>query len=158
MHINEIVLRVNKNLAGESLEYHEMEPFLDSVIDDINAKLNSRFPVFSEFSRENFPSFYPNYNFFPETYIRKVVLMGAAYKFYVADEEGLQAAPMMGYDYQQNLFEMLRDYLDHVPYRFSKESIDPNNRIGSVKMHEDGYSRGDDRWLNPPAVDFNRLW
>lgn len=157
MQINDILLRTNSLLAGESLEWHEILALGDNVIDDINAKLNSRFPVLSDFTQENFPSFYPDYSFFPETYIRKVLIKGMAYNFYIMDEEGLQAAPMFGYDYQQALFEMLRDYLDQIPFEFRKESIDPHNHIGSVKMHEAGFQYEDDRWMQPVPVDFRIL-
>jgi len=157
MHIHDIVDRINKALAGEALEYHEIEPFLDEVIDDINAKLNSRFPVFSEFTVQAYPGFYPNYAFFPEEYIRKVVIKGAAFKFYTMDEEGMQAAAMYGYDYTNALFEMLRDYVDLVPYQFRRDSIDPGNKVGSVKLHENGFGHENDKWIHPVAIDFRRI-
>jgi hypothetical protein len=127
MDINTIVKRVNKLLAGEQLVYFRLEEFLDSVIDDINSKLNSKFPAFSEvYEPLNF-----DYNYFPEQYIRSVVIPGAAYKFYIMDEEGMATAEQFGYDYEKALFMMMRDYLDDVPEEYQAESK------GSVVLHED---------------------
>ena len=49
MQLNEIVQRVNEKLAGETLVYTQLVGYLDSTIDDINAKLNSSFPNLSEY-------------------------------------------------------------------------------------------------------------
>lgn len=121
MTISKIVKRINEELAGELLTYGELETFLDQVIDDINHQLDSKFPAFSDFSAETYPDRYPNYNFFPEEYIRNVVIKGAAYKFYVMDEEGIPTAQMFQYNYQDQLFLMLRDYLEYVPEEFKKD-------------------------------------
>lgn len=80
MQIQDIVSGVNAKLAGETLTFTEMRLFLDEVIDDINAALNANFPVFSTLAAN------ANYNFFPDRYIRSVVIVGAASKFYVTDE------------------------------------------------------------------------
>ena len=121
MTISKIVKRINEELAGELLTYGELETFLDQVIDDINHQLDSKFPAFSDFSAEAYPDRYPDYNFFPEEYIRNVVIKGAAYKFYVMDEEGIPTAQMFQYNYQDQLFLMLRDYLEYVPEEFKKD-------------------------------------
>ena len=70
ININTIVNYINEKLAGEQLLYSQLLVFLDGTIDDINQALNSNFPAFSEFSEadEN----YPDYNFFPDRYIRTV--------------------------------------------------------------------------------------
>lgn len=121
MTINNIVKRINEELAGELLVYSELETFLDQVIDDINHDLDTCFPVFSEFNMETYPDRYPDYNFFPEQYIRNVVIKGAAYKFYVMDEEGIPTAQMYQYNYQDQRFYMLRDYLEEVPDEFRRK-------------------------------------
>jgi hypothetical protein len=90
---------------------------LDAAIDDINAKLSSKFPAFSEFTQAKYPQ-YPDYNFFPDRFIRSVVCSGAAYKFYVTDEEGAQTAPSYMKDYNDNLFVMQRDFSDRIPEEF----------------------------------------
>lgn len=124
MTITKIVSGVNAKLAGETLTYNQMHLFLDEVVDEINAELNATFPVFSDFP-ENF-----DYEFFPDRYIRSVVLCGAAYKFYVTDEEGILTAQQYAYDYANHLFLMKRDYSELVPEEFQAAStgavIGPN--------------------------------
>lgn len=117
MTITNIVDKINQELAGELLTYNELKPFLDQVIDDINSDLDACFPSFSDFTSENYPQ-YPDYNFFPDNYIRSVVIKGAAYKFYVMDEEGIPTAQQYQYNYIDNKFLMLRDYLEDVPEEF----------------------------------------
>lgn len=113
MELNTIVEIVNSRLAGENLIFSEMKFLMDSVIDDINHKLDSTFPAFSEFT--NTTPGYPNYAFFPDKYLRSVVAVGTAAKFYQVDEEGVQAARDLEVEYQKNLFYMERDYTEQVP-------------------------------------------
>lgn len=131
MDINTIVKRVNRLLAGEQLVYSRLEEFLDSTVDDINAKLNSTFPTFSELNIEAEFAGDSEYDYFPEKYIRSVVIPGAAYKFYIMDEEGIATAEQFGYDYDKGLFMMQRDYIEQVPEEYQSESR------GSVVIHED---------------------
>lgn len=114
VHLNMIVKFINDKLAGETLMYSQLLVHLDSVIDDINFTLSSRYPAFSEFNAEDHER-YPNYDFFPDKYIRSVVVMGAAYKFYTTDEEGANAAPKYEMDYRNALYRMQRDWSLHVP-------------------------------------------
>lgn len=127
MLVTNIIKRINKTLAGEQLTYSQLEPFLDEVIDDINTQLNSTYPVFSdlEFGPEL------EYNYFPEKFIRSVVIKGAAYKFYLMDEEGMQTADAFNYDYQLALFNMVRDYIDQVPEEYAALYT------GGIKIEED---------------------
>jgi len=115
MNLTLITDRVNKLLAGEILQYDELTLHLDSAIDDINHALNSLFPAFSEFTSANFIDRYPDYNFFPEQYIRNVVCLGAAYYFYLTDEEGAKVAQKFEEKFRNNLFLMQRDYTNKVP-------------------------------------------
>lgn len=117
MEINAILNNVNSLLAGELLTYDEVKVHLDAVVDDINAKLSSKFPAFSEFTAVEYPQ-YPNYNFFPDKFIRNVVCVGAAYKFYLTDEEGALTAESYSYMYKDNLFVMQRDHSIKVPEEF----------------------------------------
>lgn len=119
MLIDKLVALVNEKLAGETLMYEQLKGVLDSTIDDINIALNSCFPTFTEFSdnSEAFPK-YPDYNFFPERYIRSVVALGAAYKFYTIDEEGAEVAPEYKWEYKTALFYMTRDFSHLVPTIF----------------------------------------
>lgn len=114
MTLTNIVAYVNANLAGELLTYEQLKVHLDSVIDDINGALNSAFPAFSEFNSTDHTS-YPNYNFFPDKYLRAVVCLGAAFKFYICDEEGAESAKVYAKTYPAELFKMQRDYTDLVP-------------------------------------------
>lgn len=58
---------------------------------------------------------YPDYNFFPDKYIRSVVIPGVCAKFYTTDEEGAQVAQQYQWDYKDNRFLMIRDYSANVP-------------------------------------------
>lgn len=119
MLITNIVDGINELLAGEQLTYSQLLIYMDSVIDDINNELDSCFPSFTEFeeNKDNYEN-YPNYNFFPDKYIRSCVMKGAAYKFYVTDEEGIATAQQYAQDYQTALFYMLRDYVNKVPCQY----------------------------------------
>lgn len=72
-----------------------------------------------------------DYNYFPDRYIREVVCKGAAYKFYIMDEEGIATAEQYGYDYEKALFVMQRDYIEQVPVEYQADSK------GSVVISED---------------------
>ncbi len=118
MVLTQIVKTVNARLAGELLTFSAMVSLLDEVIDDINEKLNSTYPTFTDFTQAAYPDKYPNYDFFPDRYIRKVVIYGTAFKFYINDEEGITTAQQYGYDYNDALFMMQRDFLEQVPEEF----------------------------------------
>jgi parallel beta-helix repeat protein len=117
MELNAILKCVNDKLAGEQLPYESLRTHLDDVIDTINSTLSTKFPVFSEFTAAAYPQ-YPNYNFFPDKYIRSVVCLGAARNFYLTDEEGALSVPAYEQQFQHNLFLMLRDYSELVPEEY----------------------------------------
>ena len=129
MYINDIVSGVNAKLAGEQLTFEEMVLFLDETIDDINRELNSCYPAFSEVDRSL------DYNYFPNKYIRSVVITGAAYKFYVTDEEGIITATQYQYDYLNNLFAMKRDLRGSVPKELLAE--EKSDRVGRSPLNAD---------------------
>lgn len=124
--------------------YFRLEEFLDSTIDDINSRLNSTFPVFSELYDEENPLENFDYNYFPDKYIREVVCKGAAYKFYIMDEEGMATAEQYGYDYEKGLFVMMRDYMEDVPVEYQSESK------GSTIIQED--------WSATPTPFSFNIW
>lgn len=131
MKITELVKLTNKYLAGEQLVYTRLQPFFDQVIDDINTNLNATYPSFSSLE---YDVFYPDtavYDYFPDAYVRSVVALGAAYYFYVMDEEGIETATKYEQMYRQNLFYMIRDYIDHVPEFYQSDSN------GSVPIGDD---------------------
>lgn len=118
MLVSKIVALINKHLADELLTPTELLGYMDRVIDDINTRLNSTFPTFTEVIESAGGVSDPEYNYFPDKYIRSVVIVGTAFKFYVTDEEGNQTALQYQADYTQNLFYMERDYSFSVPVEF----------------------------------------
>jgi len=121
MHIANIVTLVNRKLANELLSQTELLIHMDSVIDDINAQLNSMFPTFSEVIAEEQVT-NPDYQAIPDKYLRSVVVVGAAVKYYEADEEGNQSAISFVQDYKQQLFYMLRDFSFSIPEEYRAEN------------------------------------
>lgn len=182
MYISELVKRINQKLADETKTQTELIPYMDSVIDDINARLNSKFPTYTEYIRAFLyyngpppepdpeepcePPFYnpippqpirpncpicprppvskPNYqvpvnpdsihqgqyhpnamdldyNLIPDKYQRSVVIVGTAVKIYESDEEGNESATMYKYDYEQQLFYMIRDFSFCIPEQFQED-------------------------------------
>ena len=110
MLIQDIVNYVNDKLAGERYTYDQIKKVLDSCIDDINTKLSSTYPAFSELALG-----VSSYGFFPDRYIRTVVVIGAASKLFAIDEEGQVVSPIFDKEYIINLFTMLRDFGPSVP-------------------------------------------
>ena len=115
MKLSKIVTLINKRLAGEMLMLQEIVTFLDSAVDDVNTRLNTRFPVFSDLEDG-----VDEYTAIPDKYIRTVLVPGAIHKFYVMDEEGSETAPQYLQEYITNLFYMERDYLNLVPAQYQE--------------------------------------
>lgn len=118
MLLSQVQKLFNEALAGETLSYKEMLPHLDAAIDEINTKLNTIYPVFSEVPYDTSES---EYNFFPDKYIRMAVIPGAAWHFYVMDEEGLQTAPQYQANFENGKFIMQRDMLYKIPEEFQDD-------------------------------------
>jgi len=119
MKLQALVQLVNDYLAGETKTYAQLKPHLDAVIDDVNNKLNALFPTFTELSAAN--AFADEYTCFPDKYIRSIVAVGAAFYFFMVDEEGADAAPAYQMMYHKNLFLMERDYINQVPTEYQAE-------------------------------------
>lgn len=118
MLLSQVQKLFNDALAGETLSYKEMLPHLDAAIDEINTKLNTIYPVFSEVPYDTSES---EYNFFPDKYIRMAVIPGAAWHFYVMDEEGLQTAPQYQANFENGKFIMQRDMLYKIPEEYQDD-------------------------------------
>lgn len=118
MLITQVQKLFNDALAGETLSVKEMLPHLDAAIDSINAKLNTTYPVFSDIPLDTYDAVY---DFFPDKYIRMVVIPGAAWHFYVMDEEGLQTAPQYLTDFENGKFIMQRDMLYKIPEEYQDD-------------------------------------
>lgn len=122
MKVKELVKLANTYVTGEQLVYQRWLPFFDAVIDDINNRLNSTYPSFSSLELTNLDGDTAIYDYFPDRYIRSVVALGAAHKFYEMDEEGQTYDQAYEQDYERNLFYMTRDYIDQVPDIFQSDS------------------------------------
>lgn len=130
MKIKDIVKLTNTYLAGEQLTYQKLMPYLDAVIDDINSKLSATFPPFSTIAFTPEMAANIEYDAFPDRYVRSVIPVGAAYKYYLIDEEGVDNSQDLGYRYETNLFYMLRDYVEQVPPYYQSDTK------GSVRLPE----------------------
>lgn len=134
MRVGQIVNLINKHLADEFCSVAELTSYMDRVIDDINTRLNSKFPTVSEVIVTAGGTTDPDYNVFPDKYIRSVLVVGAAYKYYITDEEGNVTAQQYGAEYNQNLFYMERDYSFSIPeiYRESEQGFvtNPDSEVG----------------------------
>lgn len=117
MNIQTIVNRVNRKLAGEIETLEEIRDYLDDVIDMINTELNTIFPAFSELVDGTV-----EYDFFPDRYVRSVLIPGAAFYYYQADEEGINASPGYENEFNKGLFFMKRDYSSSIPEEYQASS------------------------------------
>lgn len=135
MKIVDIVASINELLAGERHSYQQLRRFLDRTIDDINSQLNSTYPAFSEMDAS-----ISEYTLFPDRYIRSVVIPGAAWYYFVADEEGNQSAPQYQYDYDRGLSLMTRDHFNQVPEEYQATTTTPLLEQGSGTDSDGGIS------------------
>ena len=127
MKYESIVNLISKQLGDEIVSKAEMLDYMDRVIDDINVRLNTCFPTFTEFQKSQLDIERPieqdnaidlDYTAIPDKYIRTVVVPGAAFKYYTTDEEGMYAAPKYEEDYRQGLFYMERDFSFSIPQEY----------------------------------------
>lgn len=178
MEIKKIVDYVNRTfIASDYLREPDIYYYMDLVIDDINERLNSKFPTFTDWkdfcaewnsffardvnpdgttvpsksdtlgpAKNPFDHKHPHpvlgyahlpielvetpiprplplrdntkYDAFPDKYLRTVVALGVAVKFYSRDEEGDQVALDYQNRYLDALFKMTRDYHNQVPWYF----------------------------------------
>lgn len=135
MKIAKLVDTVNRGyISSDYLRWPDCAYFMDAVIDDINDMLQSKYPTFSEWAdfcedwnnlimEHNFPVHLKRsadvYDAFPDQYLRSVVALGTAVKFYERDEEGEQVAQQYQFKYSQALFIMTRDFHELVPRFFT---------------------------------------
>lgn len=130
MLIKDIVDTVNRGyVASDYLRAPDIYYFMDAVIDDINDRLQSSYPTFTDWKAfvdawnavpENATNLKDPaaYDVIPDRYLRKVVPLGTALKFYERDEEGNIVAERYIQKYMDALFLMQRDYHDLVPEEF----------------------------------------
>ena len=133
MEIKKIIDYVNRSfIASDYVREPDVYYYMDLVIDDINERLQATFPTFTEWGdfvdkwnkavdEQHLPYLHRDntkYDAFPDTYLRSVVALGTAVKFYTRDEEGEQIALDYQNRYEGALFKMQRDYLNQVPEYF----------------------------------------
>jgi len=94
---------------------------MDDVIDDINTQLNSKFPTISEVKAAFQDTTDPDYVYIPDNYLRSVLVIGVASKWYEIDEEGNQSATGFRAEYDQELFFMVRDFSFSIPKEFQAD-------------------------------------
>lgn len=135
MKLAVIVSRLNQLLADEHHTYSELTLHLDSAIDAVNSKLNSKFPAFSELAEG-----VDEYTYFPDQYIRSVVLPGAAWHYFTTDEEGISTAPQYQMDFEKGLFLMLRDYFNYVPEEYQSTDLKALVMYNDLLTGESGVS------------------
>ena len=184
MEIKKLVDYVNRSfIASDYLRAPDIYYYMDLVIDDINDRLQAKFPTFTDWQDfvaswnariqgpnpvpgEGMPDDMPpwpqlpgdidyddfsypaygvaphctlkpkrtevpieqrlrsnsNYDAFPDKYLRSVVALGTAVKFYTRDEEGEQIAQDYQNRYEMALFKMTRDYHNQVPWYFQENT------------------------------------
>lgn len=157
MEIKKIIDYVNRSfIASDYLREPDIYYYMDLVIDDINERLQAKFPTFTEWmdfvkewnaymtpteednediKHEFLPPNVPvewfgpffirdntKYDAFPDKYLRQVVALGTAVKFYTRDEEGEQIALDYQNRYEMALFKMVRDYHNQVPWYFQEHT------------------------------------
>lgn len=153
MEIKKLVDYVNRSfIASDYLRAPDIYYYMDLVIDDINDRLQAKFPTFTDWQDfvaswnariqgpnpvpdEDMPPWPPlprdgylkirsnsNYDAFPDKYLRSVVALGVAVKFYTRDEEGEQIAQDYQNRYEMALFKMTRDYHNQVPWYFQENT------------------------------------
>lgn len=150
MKYNLIVGLISKHLADEIVSESEMLSYMDRVIDDINTRLNTVFPTFTEFKEtqfdyESISGSTPldlDYTPIPDKYIRSVIVPGAAYKYYTTDEEGSYAAPKYEEDYRLGLFYMERDFSFRIPAEYLADEQGYVEIDGSDNGLEVPFNRG----------------
>jgi hypothetical protein len=133
MEIKKIIDYVNRSfIASDYVREPDVYYYMDLVIDDINERLQAKFPTFTEWgdfvnnwnkqissaNRPDLRKYNTVYDAFPDKYLRTVVALGTAVKFYTRDEEGEQIALDYQNRYEGALFKMQRDYLNQVPEYF----------------------------------------
>lgn len=116
MKNTDLLKLVNDKLNGELLSWREVVKYADAVIDDINTAIYATYPTFTQ--AEQLPGWYGEYGYFEDKYLRSVVVVGITYKYYVAEEEGEQAAQLFAQEYDAALFIMKRDMFNCVPPMF----------------------------------------
>lgn len=178
MYISDLMQRISHKLQGCNVSQTELLGHMDGVIDDINTRMNTRFPTYTEAIKKIFisqtqftPGFSPNtpglspnaqgvspaminidYTYIPDKYQRSVVIVGAALKFYEADEEGNQSAQVFRENYNEALYFMIRDFSFNVPKEYQEDNQ------GFIGLSDEDTESPGMRVSNDPFNTNTRLW
>ena len=139
MKFEYLIQLISHKLADELLSPTQLLKHMDSVIDDINTQLNSAFHTFTE-EMQRQGTIALDYTAIPDKYLRSVVVVGAATKYYEIDEEGNPAAQSFAQDYNQQLFYMLRDYSFSVPEQYRVKTVQGVIGLDNEKLNNPGLS------------------
>lgn len=125
MNIKQLIAFIMNNyITTEVLHDVDVIGYMDIVIDDINDRMQTAFPVFSEWPLfvEAWNANHPDdlldpayYSAIPRNYLRSVVAPGTAVNFFTSDEEGEQVAGKNYFAYERNISKMVSDYMELVP-------------------------------------------
>jgi hypothetical protein len=141
MKIQNLIELINHKLADELLSPTQLINHMDSVIDDINTQLNSTFPTFTEaMLAQGGLLANVDYTAIPDKYLRSVVVVGAATKYYEIDEEGNPTAQTFAQDYRQQLFYMLRDYSFSIPEEYRASNTQGVLSLNNADLNTPGLS------------------
>lgn len=138
MLYKDIVKNFNVLLAGDNLVLKDILPHLDFALDKVNEKLNTCYPTFTEYYDPNGDYKSDKYDLFENRFIRQVILPGAAWHYYVTDEEGLATSPQYEKDFENGLFVMQRDMLYNIPVEWQA-----SNEQGTVRAARDHWNLGE---------------
>lgn len=143
MKYKDICKNFNVLLAGDNLTSKDILTHLDYTIDRINETLNTCYPTFSEWAVWQNPStgleeIHDAYDLFPDKFVRTVCTVGAAWHYYVTDEEGLQTSPQYQEDFEHALFVMQRDMLYNIPEEYMADDYQ-----GTVQCAVDHWNLGE---------------
>lgn len=168
-------------ISSDYLRAPDVYYYMDLVIDDINERLQATYPTFTDWPKfvtmwnnaitmqGPVPGEIPGmtqlrphpmpylmrdntkYDAFPDKYLRDVVALGVATKYFTRDEEGEQVALDYQNRYERALFTMVRDYHirvepwfqnnsgGYIDFRYNREFDGPWNLVprGVVTHGED---------------------
>ena len=145
MKIMTLVQNINSQLAGELLSIAELTVFVDKAIDEVNTRLNTKFPVLSDViakaQASGSTSF--EYDAIPDKYMRTVIVPGTVFKYYTTDEEGAAVAPKYEEEFLKGLFYMERDYLNLVPKEYQETTDQGWLTAPDFQDNQPDYNRGE---------------
>lgn len=115
-----IVKRINEKMFEGLYSYEDMKYELDDAIILINNTMHSKFPFMSEFF-EATPE--GNYDFFPEEYIRSVVIEYVVSALYRREGEFSNEFNTAVGAYNRGLEVMFRDHYHRVPEEYLDQEV-----------------------------------